>query len=406
MTGRLEPDASAAGPLTRADDRPSLLDYAAVVWCYRWLISGTCLVTVLTVFVITVTGPKIYESTTTLLAPKESGPSGLLGGLVATGLLQQPSGLSMPSLTQNREILVSILKSRTVATAVATRFQLQERYRALHLEDAVEALRRLTEVRASFREGLISVKVEDTDPQVAAAIANFYVDQLDHLVAQLGVSEAGRQRVFLTEQLARAKGQLEGAEKALRRFEEQNRAVVLQDQTRAAIDAAARLKAEMMAAEVQLQVIRNFATEANPDTVMLRRRIEEMKRQLAQMQYGEDGKGRQGTSVDGGSRRDFYVPPARVPEVGLELTRLIRDVKVQETLMTLLTQQVEQVKIAEARDMPMVQVLDRAVPAIYPSKPRLWVNLALAAAGSLLAGLCLAFFLRHIGDLRRKPRTA
>jgi len=375
-----------------------------MMWSFRWLILATCLATVLAVFVISVTSPKIYESTTTLLSPKESGPSGLLGGLVASGLVQQPSLLSTPSLAQNREILVSILKSRTVATAVATRFQLQDRYRARHLEDAIEKLRKVTEIRASFRDGLISVKVEDTDPALAAEMANFYVEQLGHLVAQFGVSEAGRQRPFLTEQLARAKGQLDTAERALRQFEEKNRAVVLQDQTRAAIDVAARLKAEMMAAEVQLQVIRNFATDANPETMALRRRIEEMKRQLTQMQYGEDGLARPGTPADGG-RRDFYVPPARLPEVGLELTRLLREVKVQETLVSLLTQQWEQVRIAEARDMPMVQVLDRAVPAVYASKPRLATNLALAGLGGLVAGLCLAFVVSHISDLRGQPRT-
>lgn len=43
--------------------------------------------------------------------------------------------------------------------------------------------------------------------------------------------------------------------------------------------------------------------------------------------------------------------------------RLTRDVKVQETRVTLLTRQVEQARLAEARDMPVVQVLDRAVPA-------------------------------------------
>src|SRR5213592_3694526 len=106
MTEKLEPDASAAGPLSTGDDRPSLLDHAAVIWRYRWLICGSFLVTVLSVFVITVTSPKVYESTTTLLAPKESVPSGFVGGLVASGLPQQPSGLAMPSLSQNREILV------------------------------------------------------------------------------------------------------------------------------------------------------------------------------------------------------------------------------------------------------------------------------------------------------------
>src|SRR2546429_1537063 len=43
-----------------------------------------------------------------------------------------------------------------------------------------------------------------------------------------------------------------------------------------------RLKGEIMAAEVQLQVMRNFATEANPEVVAVRQRIDGMKRYLAQ----------------------------------------------------------------------------------------------------------------------------
>ncbi|MEE8160943.1 MAG: hypothetical protein V3T61_04830 [Acidobacteriota bacterium] len=43
------------------------------------------------------------------------------------------------------------------------------------------------------------------------------------------------------------------------------------------------------------------------------------------------------------------MPFARVPEVGMELARLTRDVKVQETLVTLLSQQLEQARLADAR---------------------------------------------------------
>ncbi len=42
-----------------------------------------------------------------------------------------------------------------------------------------------------------------------------------------------------------------------------------------------------MASEVQLEVMRKFATEANPEVIKLKRRIEEMKRHMAQMQYGK-----------------------------------------------------------------------------------------------------------------------
>src|SRR5206468_9109438 len=130
-------------------------------------------------------------------------------------------------------------------------------------------------------------------------------------VAKHSSGNAGRQRGFLTEQLARARVDLDAAEDVLKRFQERNRAVALQDQTRGAIDAAARLKGEIIAAEVQLQVMRNFATEANPEVVALRRRVDEMTRQLARMQYGDGAAQRR-------ESRDFAVPFARVPEIGLE----------------------------------------------------------------------------------------
>ena len=384
---------------------PSLRDYVAVVWRHKWLIVGIWFVVVLATLVITIKTPKVYESTATLLAPKEGAGGGLLGGLAASGLLQQLPGLPVPSFAANRDMLVSVLRSRTVAQAVVERFRLQERYRARYLEDAIKGLREATNVSIS-REGVISVKVEDTDPQVAAQMADFYVGQLDRLVSHFSTGEAGSQRGFITEQLARAKGHLEEAEEVLRSFQDRNRAIVLQEQARGAIEAAARLKGEIIAAEVQLQVMRNFATEANPEMVAVRRRIEEMRRQLAQMQYGDDGSGLPRALAQGRDRREIQLPFARMPEVGMELVRLTRDVKVQETLVTLLTQQLEQARLAEARDTPVVQVLDRAVPAERHSKPRLRLNLTIAGVTSLFVGIFLAFFLEYLRNLPRRARAA
>jgi tyrosine-protein kinase Etk/Wzc len=340
--------------------------------------------------------PKVYESTAALVAPKE-GTSSSLASLAASGLLQQAPGLSIPSIpsfTPNRDLLVGVLKSRTLARAIVDRFGLRERYRARYLDDALSALRAATTIAVS-REGVISVKVEDQDAALAAGIANHYVALLDQFIAQYGTGEAGKQRVFLTGQLARSRVDLDAAEQALRRFQEQNRAIVLQEQTKGAIEAAARLKGEIMASEVQLQVMRNFATEANPEVVAIRRRIGEMNRQLGQMQYGA-------AAPPPGSRDrgDFTVPFARVPEVGLELVRLTRDVKIQEVLVTLLTQQLEQARIAEARDTPIVQVLDRAVPAERASRPRAGLNGVLAGAVGLAFSVLLAILL----ESRRRHR--
>ena len=141
--------------------------------------------------------------------------------------------------------------------------------------------------------------------------------------------------------------------------------------------------------------MQNFATELNPEVIRLKRKISVLKHQVAQVQY--DTIDLPGVTANPGHRKmDIYLPPAKFPEVGLKLARLARDLKVQDTVYMLLTQQYEQIKIAEAKDTPVVQVLDRAVPAIRKSKPKIKLNMALAGAVSLFLGVFLAFLLEYI----------
>jgi len=125
-----------------------------------------------------------------------------------------------------------------------------------------------------------------------------------------------------------------------------------------------------------------------------------MRRQLKRMEHGSEprakGKAAQDTEVaadDGNRGADFAVSLGSIPATGIDLARLVRDAKIQETIYTLLTQQLEQVKIAEARDTPTVRVLDRAVPPEWKSRPSVPKYTATAGLLSLLLGLSLAFVL-------------
>ncbi len=361
-----------------ADENVNLLDYIGAVWRHRRLVALVWLTVVVSVAVYSVVARKVYEGTVTLLSPKEESSSGLLGGLLGGGQLALPVG----AFSSNKDMLIGILNSRTIAQAAVEKYKLQERYEAQFMQDAIKKLQEDNIKLDIAREGVISLTVRDWDPRIAADIANFYVDQADRIVSRQGRSEAGRQRAFIESQLGRTKASLARAEESLRRFQEKNRAIGLVEQTRGAIDAAARLKGEVIASEVQLQVMRGFATDANPDVMALRKRIDEMKRQLTQVQYGDN--------LVGESRPDFQVPFTKVPEVGLELIRLTRDVKVEETVMTLLTQQYEQTRISEAKDLPIVQVLDPAVPADRHARPRLLLNVAVAAVISMMLAVMIA----------------
>ncbi len=378
-----------------------------MIWKRKRLIGVLFSASVSAALIFGLLSPKIYESTATILAPPEGGGSGGLSSAVAAaGIVQQFPGVSIPllSLTTHRDVLISILKSRTIAHNLVERFKLQDYYKSEHLEGAIKSLKDATKVSIN-KEGVISVKVEEKDPKLAADIANAYTEHLDRLMAQFGTGTAGRQRRFVTEQLEKTQKTLVDAEENLKRFQERNRAVSIGEQAKGAIEVAARLKGEIMASEVQLQVMRNFATDSNPEVIRLRGKIVEMKRQLAQAQYGAGLDLPAVTDNPGHPQKEIYLPPVKVPQIGLELARLTRDLKVHETVYTLLTQQLEQAKIAEAYDTPVVQVLDRAVAAISKSKPRVKLNMAIAGGVSLFLGILIAFFLEYIERQRSMVKS-
>jgi len=387
-------------------DEVSLLDYWRITWKHKWLIGILFLISTIGTLVISSLLPKIYVSRASIIVPTEVGAGGLLTSMASAVAGQEIANLaipSLPSMTPNKDLFLSILKSRTIAKAVVKGLNLGEYYKTSHIEKAANRLRKATNITTS-REGVISVVVEDAAPTVAANIANTYLEYLDRLMARFGAGAAGRQRVFIERRLVTTKRDLKQAEEGLRTFQEKNRTISLQDQARGAIGVTTQLKGEIIATEVQLQMVRNFATEANPIVISLRRRIDELKKQLAQMQFGAGLDLPSVGNNSGHSQKELHLPAVRFPEVGLAYARLIRDLKVQEIVYSLLTQQLEQTKIVEAKDTPVVQVLDRAVPAIRHSRPKVKLNVAIAGVASLFLGIFIAFLLEYTH--RRKPQIA
>lgn len=384
------------------DDEVTILDY------WRVLTKRKALILCLAILPALLTGvychffaTRIYESTAAILAPKETGSgatAGLAAALAASGVGQVFGGL-MPSGATSRDTFVAILKSRTMADEIIARFKLREYYEATYIERAIARLRNATDISVS-REGVVSVKVEDKDPKRAADIANAYVATLDRMFAKLGTSEGGRQRVFLADRLEKSERALRQAEDSLRRFSEAKRTVGLQEQAKGVIEAGARLKGELIAAEVALESLRTFSTETNPEVVRQRARVEELKRQLARMQYGGGEELGSDPSDRLQTRQEYHLPVSKMPAVAVEYARVMREVKIQETVFTLLTQQYEQAKIAEARGTPMVQVLDHAVPAERKSRPKTVLTSVVVGVLSVFFGVFLAFFLEYLERAR------
>jgi uncharacterized protein involved in exopolysaccharide biosynthesis len=402
MQGVMTMYGSQAPTPDQSTDTISAADVLGVLVRRRTLIAGIVLACSCVAAVGSLLLPAEFEATASVLPPPEARGMGGLQGLAS----QWSAASALTSLLQTsgtKDAFVGILKSRTMMDDVIRKFDLVQVYdvagRRTPMRLARQRLEKLTSIKVS-KEGVISVTATAYDPKMAADIANFYVENLDRLNTSLNVTDAGRSRRFLEARVSQAEQGLREAEEKLRGYQSQSGAVVLEGQAKAAIEGMARLEGQIQAAEVQLRNLETFSTSRNPDVIRLKESIDEMRRQLKQMEYGRESAARR-RAGGGGAAADFAVPLGTIPETGIQLARLLRDTKLQETVFTLLVQQLEQMKIAEAKDTPTVRVLDQAVPPEWKSRPSVSKNTALAGLVSLLAALPLAFALENARGRKR-----
>ncbi len=361
------------------DEEINLLDYLKVINRYRALIITLCVMSVLITMIVSLLMPKTYESTVTIISPQEGSGGGM--SLASLPEFSAAAGILGVGQKSSVDVFASILKSRSMVDAVIKRFNLLTVYKAKLIENARTRLRVATAISVGKKNESISITVQDTDARRAADIANFYATNLDSMTQGLALSRAQQARMFIEKRLKETEKRLIDTEERLTGFKTHHEIVEIGEQAKASIGAASVIEGEITASEVQLKVLESYATAEHPDVAKLRVKIKKLKEELGKMKYGNESS---------------YIPSSQTPVLGLELTRLTRDLKVQETVFGLLTQQYEQAKISEARDTPSVQVLDTAVPSGRKCKPKIRVNMMIAGTLSLFMGVFLAFFLEYL----------
>ncbi|MFQ6115062.1 MAG: GumC family protein [bacterium] len=375
----------------------NIFDYLHVLVKWRKLIVLNFLAVSLLAAGISLILPKWYTATTTILPPEEQTSGIGLPSMLANLPL---GGLGIPGVTTPAAIYVAILESRTVREGVIKNLDLMEIYKSKNIEEAVRTLGERTDIEIS-EEGVVQLKATARTPQRAADIANAHIEELDRKNTELNVAQARNNRIFIEERLAKNRGALEKAEEDLRQFQEKYKAISLPEQTAAAIEAAATVIGEMRTLEVKRDVMLATMKPTNPNVIQIQTQIDALQKQLDRMEFGY-GEGLEGSaSEETHNQREIYVPFSEVPTVGLELARLTRELKIQEVIFELLTQQYEQAKIQEAKDTPTVQVLDSAVPPERRSRPKRKAIVIVAGIFSLFVSTFCAFLKEYLDRLNR-----
>lgn len=366
-------------------DEVNLIDLSLIVLGHKKLVALVTFLSLALSLVIAYSLPAWYEATARILPPPEQ--SSVIQDMASQSLLMRLFGGG-----SKNDTYVGILKSRTVGDSIIQAFDLKKVYGQERMDNTRNTLTRHTKVELPSDTGIISITVEDKDPERASRMANAYVDALDRVNRSVQVSSGQLKRVFLEERIKKVMEDLAKAESALKDFRERHGIVDVDSQAKAAIDGAAKVKGDIITSTIQLEVLKRFHTDSHNEVVSVRSRIRELNRQLSLIEKGVDPRPNEKRSSATESEGNFHIPFSEMPNLSMQLATLMREAKVQEEVYRLITAQYEMAKIEESKDIKTVQVLDLAVT---PDK-RSWPDRKLIAIGGLGGGFLLAVLLSFL----------
>jgi uncharacterized protein involved in exopolysaccharide biosynthesis len=362
-----------------------MLDLVRILVRWRRPLLGASLAAALAAGIYAFSVAPRYAAQASILPPSEEPGFGGISQLLQQYQIPVPGGTTTPFLPT---LYASIVSSRKMSKLILDEFHLREQFKTTTEEDAYAALRNRTSLTYTD-DGLFLVGYQDEDPQRAADVVNAFVRHLDEIILQVNSGRAGQTRAFVETQLTRCSADLNKAEEAMRDFQRQHRAIQIDAQTEGALGLAAELQGRILAAEVELDLLRQRTLPAAPE-------LQQKTRELAALrsQY-------QGLSGKSGGDDTMFPKFDSVPDLALQYLRLMRDLKVQETLYTLLMQQLEQARIEERKNTPVLSVLDSAEPTSRPVYPR---KMLLVLVGAVAAAVWVGIIAVLVEKMRaRRP---
>lgn len=320
----------------------SVMDSLNILWKWKNFIIINTLIVALSALIISLILPKWYKSTASILSPKDQGFLNFFGSSsqVLRGLTSFPR-LGSISQNPNAYNYFAILKSRSTMESVVKKFDLVRIYEVSDgsMEKTIKELRNNVAFELQA-DDYITIDVYDKDPNRAAAMANYFVEILNDMSIKLATQEARNNREFIENRLNTTKANLKRAEEALARYQEQKGIMISPEQT-STISALADLYAMKAKKEIEIAILEKTVTQDNESLQQLKLELKELDKKLATF-----------------------------PQASIESLRLYRDLAMEQKILEVLIPLYEQAKINEQKEVPILLVLDKAVPPERKAKPQ------------------------------------
>jgi capsule polysaccharide export protein KpsE/RkpR len=372
-----------------APEKTTWVENASLFWDFRYAFARVAGIAFVLSILLALSLPKEYVSRARIMPPEQGGNSAaMLAALVGKGSAGGLAGLagSLLGAKNNGALFVALLHSGTVSGHLIDRFDLQHVYHKRYREDATKRLGHLTKIMEDPKSGVITISVTDETRERARDLAQGYLDELNNLVARVNTSSAHREREFIEQRLSTVQAELQRAQLELSDFSSKNTTIDIREQTRATVEAGAKLEGQLIAGESDLDSLRQIYGNQNVRVRAAEARNAILQREL-QRANGQSSTDVEGEDIDA---RHPYPALRQLPQLGVRWANLYRNVRIHETVFDLLSQEYETARIEEVKSIPTVSVID--VPGLPERKsgPR---RTLIVLISTLLSVIMTAIFL-------------
>jgi capsule polysaccharide export protein KpsE/RkpR len=363
-----------------------------VLWSSRNKLMRVTIIAFLVSLAAVIIIPKMYTSQARIMPPEMSGTNPAMFAALAQRTTNNDIlgslALSLLGGHSNGALFVDLLQSASVSSRLIDQFHLLSVYHKRYHVDAARVLARRTRISQDKKSGVLTISVQDTNPVRARDLAQAYLDELNLVVNRTSRSSAHQERVFIEKRIVEVKKKLSGAQEALSEFSSSHTAIDLKEQARATVESQAKAQGELIAEQSELDALEQMYGDDNVRILTAEARIASLKREVEKM-GGSPAPLPTATTADVDSAPP-YLPLRQVPRLAVPYANLYREVQVQETVYNLLTQQYEIARIQEAKDVPVVNVIDApGIPEKKSFPPRTILILALTMIALIITSLVL-----------------
>jgi succinoglycan biosynthesis transport protein ExoP len=406
-----------------------------ILWARRQLVVGVMVCAIVLAALAKIVLPPTYVAITSIV--------------IDTKGVDPVTGAVMPTQGSNQlTTQMDVITSRAVAMKVVDELKLVEgtgedadRERLGKAYGLLAAL----EVKPAPQSNVLRIRMEDSDPEFAAAAANAFASSYVSMSLELKLDPARRQNVWFDEQLRSVRDQVEERRQKLSAYQREHGIIAtderldvesarLNDLSRQLVeaqrieqDAQARqrqagqssnlnelpeimsnsllqsLKAELVRAEARLAELSERYDRNHPQFMSANAEVRALRDKIAAEIGSATASINQSVQLTGRQVGNLQQAFDKQKEHILELKRqrdevsvLSREVETAQSAYDAVLQRASQVRLESQLEQTSVAVLDRAAVPTRPAPPGLVVSIVLAAVFGAMFGAALALLLEML----------